>query len=142
MANRGAIVEPLVSGAALKGSAKAATFTTDGFSLNVNGARVGYYVDLTVTGTTPTLDIDFEITMDGTDYGQMHTATTAQTEADMDQITATGRYYNWFESGIPFGDDTGNYKVRVEHTIGGTNPSFTFNECKFFCWTPSPTQQG
>ena len=138
MANRGAIVEPLVSGAALKGSAKTATFTTDGFSFSRNGARVGLWLDLTVTGTNPTLNIDFEHTMDGTTYGAVYPTTFAtQAQADMDEITATGVYFNWFENGIPFADDTSNFKMRLECTIGGTTPSFTFNECKVFCWTPS-----
>ena len=38
--------------------------------------------------------------------------------------------------GIPFGDDTSQYKARLVCTIGGTTPSFTFNEAKAFVWTP------
>ena len=71
MANKGNIVEPLVSGTALKGSAKTATFTTDGFSFNQSGSRFGIWVDLTVSGTSPTLAITPEVTMDGTTYGSM-----------------------------------------------------------------------
>ena len=138
MANRGAVVEPTTgSGTALKGAAKTATFTTDGFSLNQNGSRVSLFCKATMTGTTPTLDITPEVAFDGgTTYVSMQDAANSTTAAALTQIAGTGADYEWWENGIPFGDDTTSYKMRLVCTIGGTNPSITFNEIKVQCWTP------
>jgi hypothetical protein len=136
MANRGAVVEPLVSGAALKGAAKTATFTTDGFSFNQNGSRISLFCATTTTGTSPTLDITPEVSFDaGTSYVSMQNTFDSTTAAALTQITASGQDYEWWYNGIPFGDDTSTYKMRLVCTIGGTNPSVTFDQIKVACWT-------
>lgn len=120
------------SDVSLKGAAKTATFTTADYSFSFNPKRVGIWLDLTVTGTSPTLNIDFELTMDGATYGDFAQAADTITTAEPGQITATGAYLYWIENAVPFGDDTTNFRMRLECTIGGTNPSFTFNEARLF----------
>ena len=64
-----------------------------------------------VTGTTPTLDVVIEDTVDG--------GTTWNTIGTFTQLTAAGRQVINVTS--PFTDS-----VRARWTIGGTTPSFTF----------------
>jgi hypothetical protein len=66
-----------------------------------------------VSGTTPTLDISLEWSMDGTIWSQ---AATPDTFA---QITANTSVVKAFQ--------TKGLSYRVVWTIGGTTPSFTFS---------------
>lgn len=71
-------------------------------------------VQLDVTaasGTSPTLDVVIEDTLDGTNFNTIGTFT---------QKTAAGRQVVDITS--PFAD-----RIRVRYTIGGTGPSFTFS---------------
>lgn len=63
-----------------------------------------------VTGTSPTLNVVIEDTLDGTNWNTVGTFA---------QKTAAGREVINVTS--PFTD-----RLRVSHTIGGTTPSFTF----------------
>lgn len=63
------------------------------------------------SGTTPTLDVVIEDTLDGTNFNTVGTFA---------QKTATSREVINITS--PFAD-----RLRVRWTIGGTTPSFTFN---------------
>lgn len=85
-----------------------------------SGTRYGYgpasslRVQLDVTaasGTTPTLDVLVEDTLDGTNYNTIGTFA---------QKTTTGREV--INITTPFSD-----KVRYSWTVGGTSPSFTFS---------------
>ena len=132
MANRNAYVVPTTgSGGAIRGEAKTATFTSDGFSLiTEHGSRFQVWVDVTATGTSETLDITPEYTMDNSTWIGLPATANSTTAAAMTQITDTGALAEWWEVGLPFADDTANYKMRLVFTIAGTNPSFTFNEVK------------
>jgi hypothetical protein len=71
-------------------------------------------VQLDVTaasGTTPTLDVVVQDTLDGTNYNTIGTFA---------QKTTTGREV--INVTTPFAD-----RLRILHTIGGTTPSFTFS---------------
>lgn len=63
------------------------------------------------SGTTPTLDVVIEDTLDGTNYNTIGTFA---------QKTAAGREV--INITTPFSDTT-----RVKWTVGGTSPSFTFS---------------
>lgn len=85
-----------------------------------NGSAVGGFdkvawtrVQLNVTaasGTTPTLDVVVEDTLDGTNWNTVGTFT---------QATAVTRQV--INLAAPFTD-----RLRIRYTIGGTTPSFTF----------------
>lgn len=77
------------------------------------GPAVSLRAQLNVTaasGTTPTLDVVIEDTLDGTTWNVIGTFA---------QKVTTGREV--INVTIPFGD-----VIRVRHTIAGTTPSFTF----------------
>lgn len=63
------------------------------------------------SGTTPTLDVVVEDTVDGTNYNTIATFT---------QLTAAGRQV--VNVTTPFADT-----LRVRWTVAGTTPSFTFS---------------
>lgn len=63
------------------------------------------------SGTTPTLDVVIEDTIDGTNYNTIGTFA---------QKVAAGREV--INITTPFSDT-----IRVKHTVGGTTPSFTFS---------------
>ncbi len=63
-----------------------------------------------VSGTTPTLDVVVEDTLDGVNWN---------TVGSFAQVTAVGRQVVNFSA--PFAD-----RIRVRYTVGGTSPSFTF----------------
>lgn len=90
--------------------------TTSGDSgiLTGYGSAVRLRVQLNVTaasGTTPTLDMVIEDTLDGTNYNTIGTFT---------QKTAVSRQV--IDITTPFAD-----RVRVRWTVGGTTPSFMFS---------------
>lgn len=62
-----------------------------------------------VSGTSPTLDVVVQVSDDGTNWYD---------HVDVPQITASG---NFVQPTTNFGKF-----VRMEYTIGGTTPSFTF----------------
>lgn len=71
-------------------------------------------VQLNVTaasGTTPTLDVVIEDTLDGTNFNTIGTFT---------QKSAASREV--ININTPFAD-----RIRVRHTVGGVDPSFTFD---------------
>jgi hypothetical protein len=77
------------------------------------GAVSSIRAQLNVTaasGTTPTLDVVIEDTLDGTNFNPVVTFA---------QKTTTGREV--INATIPFSD-----QMRVRWTVGGTTPSFTF----------------
>ena len=65
------------------------------------------------TGTTPTLDVVIEDTLDGTNWNTIGTAFTQVTTGASRQIK---------DITVPFAD-----RIRVRWTVGGTTPSFTFS---------------
>lgn len=90
--------------------------TTSGNSTAVSGwgsvSRLRAQLDITAaSGTTPTLDVVLEDTLDGTNYHTIGAFT---------QATAAGRQA--VNVTTPFTD-----QVRVRWTIAGTTPSFTFS---------------
>lgn len=90
--------------------------TTSGNNTGSTGwsavSRIRAQLDVTAaSGTTPTLDVVIEDTLDGTNWNTIGTFT---------QRTAAGRQV--IDITTPFAD-----QVRVRWTIGGTTPSFTFS---------------
>jgi hypothetical protein len=76
-------------------------------------------VQLNITaasGTTPTLDVTLEDTIDGTNYN---------TCATFVQQTTTGRVV--IDLTTPFTDN-----LRVRWVVGGTTPSFTFSVVAYY----------
>ncbi|MEW5820327.1 MAG: hypothetical protein AB1782_09065 [Cyanobacteriota bacterium] len=82
-----------------------------------NGVYVGenaesvIYLDVTAaSGTSPTLDVSIQDTIDGTNW---------DTVASFTQATSTGREVKRIN----------NYSryMRISYTIGGTDPDFTFS---------------
>jgi hypothetical protein len=129
MANR-AFVRNLKdsSGNVLSGVAKAATFNSE--ALDPNGFDlIGLVVDInTVTGTSPTLDIKMQMSIDGgttwlDTYPQGVDTETQWTLAQIQTAKETSAFIrNWFPVSGSSGVDP---RVRFVFTIGGTNPSFT-----------------
>jgi hypothetical protein len=83
------------------------------------GLQVNLMVDVTAaSGTTPTLDLTVEWSMDGVNFGA------AQTPEAFTQITAaTVRRLLQFPVRAPF--------FRLVWTVGGTTPSFTFDAWRY-----------
>lgn len=65
------------------------------------------------TGTTPTLDVVIEDSLDGTNWNTIGTAFTQVTAGASRQVK---------DINTPFAD-----RIRVRWTVGGTTPSFTFS---------------
>lgn len=95
-------------------AAETATFFTGTLTVPAGAAKLSIFLDVTVvTGTTPTLDIDIEWSPDGgTTWFE------AETLDEFAQITAAIKVGKQFTVLAP------NY--RLEGTITGTTPSFTF----------------
>ncbi len=90
--------------------------------------RIGLYVDVdSSTGTTPTLDITFEVSFDkGTTWVNMPNGANSQTQAAMAQIGDTiGTSFEWYE----FAGDPEFTRVRAYFDYGGTTPSYDFGAC-------------
>jgi hypothetical protein len=91
--------------------------TTSGQATGVIGGDTGdnFSLQLIVTaasGTTPTLDVTVQWSMDGSTWSP------AETPDIFSQVTATTSKVKVFPVKAP------NY--RISYTIGGTTPSFTF----------------
>lgn len=117
-------------GAAVETQTKTATFNTQ--AVNPKGAtRIGLYVDVGAkSGTTPTLDVTFQMSVDqGSEWVAMPAAANSQTQAAMTQVTTDGIAYEFYECAIPeaYG------RVRAVFTIGGTSPTFTFGDVYWVC---------
>lgn len=101
------VVDTLVPSAARTSSADSGALTGWGVP---DVARV--QLDVTAAaGTSPTLDVVVEDTLDGTNWNVVGTFA---------QKTATGREV--INLSTPFAD-----RLRVRWTVGGTSPSFTFS---------------
>lgn len=111
------------SGNALSVLTKTASFDTAWYSTG-GCSRIGIVViAASVTGTSPTLDIDFEFSPDGgtTTVPVFPDGANSETQADMAQITAADQQMIFHEVAYPA---SSNARWRLECTIGGTNPSF------------------
>lgn len=101
----------VASGARVASGNSAAFPTGKGLNLNV-------LVNVTArSGTTPTLDLSVEWSMDGTNFAPGQPADT------FTQITATGSAVKSFAIKAPF--------FRLVWAIGGTTPSFTFDATRY-----------
>lgn len=94
--------------------------TTSGQSdqFNVGGIASGMVVEVNVTavgGATPTLDVDLEDSFDGVTWNKVADINAAN-------ITATGVTVKR----LNLRDTPTTNRLRVNYTIGGTTPSFTF----------------
>ncbi len=116
------------SGNLLAGVAKTATFNSEALDLKGH-RRVHVVLDIgTVSGTSPTLDIKWQQTLDGTTWiDHFPIKQGSETQAAFAQITATKEVSEWFDN--PIGAD-GSTKVRLVWTIGGTSPSFTITDAR------------
>lgn len=124
------------SGTILDGVAKTATFSSETLKPG-NASHIALLCDVnTVSGTSPTLDIKAQISMDGGTtwldcYQGKWPATIASNknatdQAALAQITAATEtmevFPNWC---APQASSTINPVMKFVFTIGGTNPSFT-----------------
>lgn len=100
-------------------ASSARTVTANGTAQSAEKATfLNLLVDVTASsGTTPTLDLTVEWSMDGTNFGA------AQAADSFTQFTATGRAFKQFSIKAPF--------YRLVWTIGGTTPSFTFSAARY-----------
>ena len=135
------MAENLLAVSSVKTSVSAAAATAT--SANISVGKADEYSILinvtTVTGTSPTMDVVFQTSIDkGTTYANMPFRSA--------QITAAGVHWFTLRRGLGWGEaafnqagvaDTGgalakntvfdpNY-VKFKYTIGGTNPAFTFS---------------
>jgi hypothetical protein len=123
------------SGNSLEGVTKSASFDTGWYSLN--GAEYfGFILNLgAISGTSPTINIDVEFTMDGgtTVWTEFPNAPNAEsitgvttnagvfTEISTSDQQASVYYVN------PFPNNN-NCKVRLEVTFGGSSPTVVIND--------------
>ena len=101
------------TGTVLTSAARTTTGQSNGFSAG-SGANLGILVDVTaVSGTSPTMTVNVEWSHDGTNWfvGDPADAFT--------DITAAGKKAKSFTIKAP--------KARLNFTIAGTTPSFTFS---------------
>lgn len=116
------------NGTLLVNKAAAGTdFYTEAIALN-GAQKLGLFVDVdSSTGTSPTLDISFEISFDkGTTWVEMPQSANSQTQAAMAQIgTTVGESFEWYEV---IGDPEYT-RVRALFDFGGTSPVYDFGNC-------------
>ena len=137
MANRDIRTQIATSaGVVLEDTTQSATFDTAWYSLN--GAEYfGFVLNLgAISGTSPTIDIDVEFTMDGgttvwTDFppaanDETENATGTNSGFSFTQIT-TSDYQVMAYWVNPFPNDN-NCKVRLEVTLGGSTPTIYVND--------------
>lgn len=101
--------------------------SSDSGALGGYGPVVQGVVQLNVTaatGTTPTLDVKIEDSVDGTNWNTVQAFT---------QVTIAGR--SVIRINTPFSD-----LLRVTWTIAGTTPSFTFDVWAYFESGSQPVQ--
>lgn len=99
--------------------AASAAKTTTGQTATLSGwgatDRVLLQVNVTaVSGTTPSMTLTIEDSLDGTNWRPAVVSSAA--------ITATGTYFMNIATGTNFAD-----RIRLKWTITGTTPSFTFS---------------
>ena len=70
------------------------------------------------SGTTPTLNVKFQGSFDGTNFFDLNYPHGTTAAAFAEYAAATGKKSITFESYVPW--------MRIYSTIGGTSPSFTF----------------
>ena len=120
------------AGTNLSGVTKSATFDTAWYSLN-GLEYFGFVLDLgAVSGTSPTLDIDLEFTMDGgttvfTDFppavnDETENITTTNSGISFTQMVTSDQQTTMYWVN-PFPNDN-NIKIRLECTIAGSSPTF------------------
>lgn len=101
----------------LASAARTATGTST--PVDLDGPITGAVIEISTTavsGTTPTLTIDLQDTLDGTNFNKVVTLTASN-------ITASGRVvYRLDARANPIAG-----RVRLAYTIAGTTPSFTFS---------------
>lgn len=77
------------------------------------GNTVGYFITVTnVSGTTPSMTVKFDLSVDGVNWASGAAGTSAA-------ITATGTYF--------VGSPSPGAQVRASWAITGTTPSFNFS---------------
>jgi len=118
------------SGVNLTAVAKTATFKSEAIALS-GLEYFGIVVDLgAVTGTTPTLVITVQETLDGGTtwldaYPAAANSPTQAALASMNTNIETGEYW------VNFLPNDNDCKVRFNFTIGGTSPSYTLTNVYF-----------
>lgn len=100
--------------------------TTSGQSdqFNIGGYASGAVIEIRVTaasGTSPTLDVDLEDTFDGTNWNKV-------TDVNSAAITAAGVTI----VRLNLKNTPTTNRLRLNYTIGGTTPSFTFSVKSYF----------
>jgi len=101
----------------LASAARTASGQSDQFHLG--GVATAMVIEISATavsGTVPTLDVDLEDTFDGTNWNKV-------VDVNAADITATGRTVKRFN----VLDTPTTNRLRLNYTIGGTTPSFTFS---------------
>lgn len=100
-------------------AAETATVSSIAFS---GGGATGIYIEINVSarsGTTPTLDVNLQDSLDG--------GTTWNTVSSLTQITAVGVG----TKRLNLRDTPAGPLLRLNYVIGGTTPSFTFTARTF-----------
>ncbi len=128
------IEDGAVAGVEVNAVAKTATWNSEWFSPK-DFDLIGLLLILTVTGTSPTLDVKLQMSEDGGTTARdvwpdaVNTESTSANTTDqalMAQKTATGVAIKFFPNWLTIsGAGSLDPKARFVFTIGGTNPSFT-----------------
>lgn len=106
----------------LPSAARTASGQSDQF--NVGGYASAAVIEIQVTaasGTSPTLDVDLEDTFDGTNWNKV-------TDINSAAITAAGVTV----VRLNLADTPTTNRLRLNYTVGGTTPSFTFSVKAYF----------
>ena len=132
MANRDLRVEMKDSnGVGLKGVAKTATFTSQGYS--VNGLEYfGILIDQgAIAGTTPTMNVSVDFSLDGgtTWIAKYPAAENSQTQAALAEVVST--VVDSFKCWINLLPNDNNAQVRFNFVLAGTSESYTFTNVYF-----------
>lgn len=106
----------------LPSAARTASGQSDQF--NFGGYASAAVIEIRVTaasGTSPTLDVDLEDTFDGTNWNKV-------TDINSAAITAAGVTV----VRLNLADTPTTNRLRLNYTVGGTTPSFTFSVKAYF----------
>lgn len=118
------------SSVTLSGVAKTATFSSESISPK-DYEEFGLILDIgTVSGTSPTLDIKIQMSLNGgtTWLDTYSDALNSETQAILAQITATKETSEFWENRMTLAGSGGiDPRVKFVFTVGGTDtPTFTF----------------
>jgi hypothetical protein len=133
-------LQPTISGAVVAGTTISDSFNTDGVAIGPFRKFAVYFLTGTVTGTSVTLDMVVQISLDGgTTWFAMPDGANSQTGAALGQLTEASDdtvAFEWWETPGGLANSAIPVQVRVKGTVTGSSEIIPVVDFQFLFWDP------